>query len=151
VVILEGAKKAPVEELPYKYGEVMEVTCNVDDQTPERTAWILEQLLEHGALDAWLTPMTGKKNRLGTMITALVDPAQWTDVADWLLRNSSTFGVRYRSYQRLELLRMSETRNTPYGKVNYKMGYTTKGEKLKEKPEFDDLRQIWKDHPDFEG
>ncbi len=85
------------------------------------------------------------------MITALVDPAQWTDVADWLLRNSSTFGVRYRSYQRLELLRMSETRNTPYGKVNYKMGYTTEGEKLKEKPEFDDLRQIWIDHPDFEG
>lgn len=151
VVILEGEKKAPDEELPYKYGEVMEIVCNVDDQTPERTAWILEQLLELGAVDAWLTPLTGKKNRLGTMISALVEPSQWTDIADWLLRHSSTFGLRYRRYKRLELLRMSESRDTPHGKVNYKMGFTTEGEKLKEKPEFDDLRQIWKDHPDYEG
>jgi len=151
VVLLEGEVSDRAEALPYKYGEVVEIVCNVDDQTPERTAWILEQLMEQGALDAWLTPVTGKKNRLGTMISVLAESSSWGNLADWLLRNSSTFGVRYRPCKRLELLRMSETRTTGEHQLRYKMGYTVEGEKLKEKPEFDDLSDIWKTDPHFEG
>lgn len=151
VVLLEGAVSDRAEALPYKYGEVVELVCNVDDQSPERTAWILEQLMEQGALDVWLTPVTGKKNRLGTMISVLAELSTWGNLADWLLRNSSTFGVRYRSYKRLELLRMSETRTSGDHQLRYKMGYTVEGEKLKEKPEFEDLSDIWKTDPHFEG
>lgn len=151
VVLLEGDVSDREEALPFKYGEVVEIVCNVDDQTPERTAWILEQLFKQGALDAWMTAITGKKNRLGTMISVLAEPSAWGNLADWLLRNSSTFGVRYRSLKRLELLRMSETRSRGEYNIRYKMGFTVEGEKLKEKPEFDDLAEIWKKEPDFKG
>jgi hypothetical protein len=47
------------------------------------------------------------------------------------------------------LTRTTETRDTPRGPVRYSVGRTTEGEKVKEKPEFDDLAAVWKEDPDF--
>jgi len=48
-----GAAKST---LPYETDQVVEISCNVDDETAERTAWVMEQLMTLGALDAWLCP-----------------------------------------------------------------------------------------------
>jgi uncharacterized protein (DUF111 family) len=65
-------------------------------------------------------------------------------LSDFLLRESTTFGVRYARWDRLVLTREMETRQTANGPVTYKVGRTTEGEVLKEKPEFDDLTKSWK-------
>ena len=96
-----------------------------------------------GALDAWVRPVTGKKGRAGVELSVLASIDEWEKLADWLLRNSSTFGVRHRRWDRLKLARRFERRVTPQGELTYKVGLTTTGDVLKEKPEFEELRKLW--------
>jgi uncharacterized protein (DUF111 family) len=129
--------------LPYETDRVVEISCNLDDDTAERIAWLAAQLLQEEALDVWQTPIVGKKGRLATCITALAALEKWAQVADWLLRNSSTFGLRHRIWDRIKLARRFERRHTDRGDINYKVGLTTTGEPVKEKAEFEDTRKIW--------
>ena len=140
----------PEMSLPYRAGEIVEIRCNIDDQTGEQTGWLLEEIMKTGALDVSYSPVLGKKNRPAGILSVLTETEHWEEIADWLLRNSSTFGLRYRTWKKLELERTIEERETPHGTLRYKIGYTTDGEKLKEKPEFDDLARIWKAHPGFQ-
>lgn len=138
LVLIETTRQ-PSAALPYKQGNAVEIICNLDDQTPEKTAWAQQQLLKMGAWDVWVTPVTTKKNRLGIVLTVLTAPETLEKFADWILRNTSTFGLRYYYLNKLELEREIEERQTSGESIRYKIGYTTNGEKLKEKPEFDDL------------
>ncbi|MBI3557098.1 MAG: LarC family nickel insertion protein [Deltaproteobacteria bacterium] len=147
VTVLDDSGAAARAALPFETDEVVEICCNVDDETSERTAWTVEQLLELGALDAWVTPAVGKKGRVAMCLSVLAEPARWQELADWLLRSSSTFGLRHRRWDRLKLARRFETRDTAQGPVRYKVGLTTDGKVLKEKAEFEDLRAIWKKGP----
>jgi uncharacterized protein (TIGR00299 family) protein len=146
-VLLEGAK--PVGEacaepsLPYAADSVVEICCNVDDESPERTAWAAEQLLKAGALDVWTAPVTGKKGRAAVCISVLSGSSNWPRLADWMLRHTTTFGIRYRTWDRLKLERFTEMREVDGEPVAFKVGRTTEGEVLKEKPEFEDLRRTW--------
>lgn len=150
VALLEEAGEAQtLEGLPYERGTVVEIECNVDDQTGERSGWLIQRALEVGALDAWMTPVVGKKGRPALCFTLLTTPEAAPRIADWLLRHSSTFGLRYAARPRLMLSRSVEVRDTPRGKVRFSVGRTADGAKVKEKPEFDDVAEIWKDDPDF--
>jgi len=150
VLIEEGEASATLEGLPFETGTVIEIECNVDDQTGERSGWMIQKSLELGALDAWVTQVVGKKGRPALCFTLLARPAVAPRLADWLLRHGSTFGLRYSERKRLMLTRTQEVRDTPRGKVRFSVGRTTDGEKVKEKPEFDDLAEIWNEDPDFE-
>jgi uncharacterized protein (TIGR00299 family) protein len=141
VTLLEEAGAAG--GLPYERDRVWELACNIDDDTGERIGWLAEQLMARGALDAWISPVTGKKGRPAVVLSALAREDDWQALADWILRQSTTFGVRYRPWDRLKLSRRFERRETPLGPVSHKIGLTTAGEVLKEKPEFEDLRRGW--------
>jgi len=134
---------AATEPLPYETDKVVELVCNLDDDTAERTAWVAQRLLAHGSLEVWTLPGMGKKGRITVELHALSRPEDWRAHADWLLRNSSTFGLRHREWDRLKLARRFETRGTPLGEVTYKIGLTTSGEIVKEKAEFEDMRKHW--------
>ena len=149
IALLEGVAGSG-SALPYQTDEVVEIRCNVDDQTGERTAWLMEKAMSMGALDAWVTPVVGKKGRPAAEMTLLASPDQRDRLADFLLRNSTTFGVRSSTWDRLKLAREEEIRDTPKGPVSFKIGRTTDGETLKEKPEYEDLKKIWEENPDFE-
>ncbi len=148
IVLLDGAGGGPLPPLPYEQDQAVEIACNIDDDTPERVAWLAERLLHMGALDVWTTPATGKKGRAAVVLSVLAAPADWRPLADWLLRNSSTFGVRHRAWDRLKLVRRFEERATGLGRVTYKVGSTTDGTVLKEKAEFEDLRKAWDNPPE---
>ena len=51
--------------------------------------------------------------------------------------------MRHRTWDRLKLARRFESRATPAGPLTYKIGLTTDGSVLKEKPEFDEQRRHW--------
>jgi len=145
VMLVEAA--APMNgasgSLPYEVDTVIELVCNIDDETAERTAWVAEQLLAQGALDVWTAPVIGKKGRAAVELHALSEPSDWPSLADWLLRKSSTFGLRHRAWDRLKLARRFEKRRTPNGEMTYKVGLTTDGKAVKEKPEFEELKTYW--------
>ena len=122
---------------------VVEICFNIDDEPGERVAWIAEHLLEAGALDVWSTNVIGKKGRPTVQVSLLATAPQWPSLADWILRNTSTFGLRHRSWDRLKLERSYEVREVDGQKVKFKIGQTTAGDTIKEKPEYEDLRHVW--------
>ncbi len=124
---------------PYETDSVVEIVCNVDDDTGEHMAWMTEKLMEKGALDVWQTPATGKKGRVVVCLSVLTEETCWMDFADWILRNGTTFGVRYRKWDRLKLARRFEMRETENGTIKHKSGFTTDDEQIKEKPEYEDM------------
>jgi uncharacterized protein (DUF111 family) len=138
-----------VEALPYETDQVLEIRCNLDDQAGERTAWIVERALELGALDAWVEQVVGKKGRPTFCVVLLTAPEAGAMLADFLLQQTTTFGVRYARWDRLKLVRHFELRDTEMGPLTFKVGRTTDGETLKEKPEFEELKEIWEEDPDF--
>jgi hypothetical protein len=147
--VREFCGQGPTPSLPYLRDRVTEIHCNVDDQTGERTAWLMERALELGALDGWVTALLGKKGRPTQEMALLVKPEDRDRFVDFLLRHSTTLGVRFANWDRFKLVREEEIRKTAGGAVSYKIGKTTDGEILKEKPEYEDLKKIWEEDPDF--
>ncbi len=141
VALLES--KTLNQTLSYETDSVIEIACNIDDDTAEHIAWLTEKLLEKGALDVWQTHATGKKGRTLICLSVLVEENSWSDFADWILRHSTTFGVRYKKWERLKLVRRFEQRETEKGFVTYKIGSAVNGEVIKEKAEYEEVRKSW--------
>ena len=51
-----------------------ELCANIDDMTPEQTAYLAEKLMEAGALDTWQESVCMKKGRLAVKVCALCQP-----------------------------------------------------------------------------
>ena len=48
--------------------------ANLDDLNPQVFGYVMDRLLEEGALDAFGVPVQMKKNRPGTLLTVLCHP-----------------------------------------------------------------------------
>src|SRR5262249_49275210 len=101
---------------------VVELRANLDDTTPEVIGQLCQLLLDGGALDVFLTSVQTKKFRPGVLLTVLAEPPQLDALADIIFRNSTSFGLRYETLDRLKLSRRIESVQTPYGPVRVKIG-----------------------------
>ncbi|MBB6448711.1 hypothetical protein HNR44_000660 [Geomicrobium halophilum] len=115
--------------------------CQVDDMTGEALGYTMERLFEAGVLDAYYTPVHMKKNRPGTLITALVDTVHAEQVENCLLQETSTFGVRRTEAKRRPLNRRVDTLSTPLGEVRVKVGYD-KDKTYQTSLEYEDIKRI---------
>jgi uncharacterized protein (DUF111 family) len=79
---------------------VLLLEVNVDDATGETLAHTIGALLAAGAHDAWITPIVMKKGRPAHTISALADVALAVQVADALVAESGSLGVRGVRYER---------------------------------------------------
>jgi uncharacterized protein (TIGR00299 family) protein len=73
---------------------VVLLEVNVDDATGEVLAHTIGALLEHGAHDAWVTPIVMKKGRPAYTVSALADPSLADQLARVLTSETGSFGVR---------------------------------------------------------
>ena len=73
---------------------VWELSCNLDDMTPEDIAFAMERLLDAGALDVWTTPIGMKKNRPGIQLSVLSREDRKEELAQCLFRHTTTLGIR---------------------------------------------------------
>jgi len=113
---------------------------NIDDGSPEEIAHALERLLDKGALDAFVTPITMKKSRSASELTVLCRPTDTSRMIQLLLDKTSTFGVRTDTVRRAVLPRTRRKVDTPWGPVPVKIGRLDAREKIA--PEFDACRRI---------
>jgi pyridinium-3,5-bisthiocarboxylic acid mononucleotide nickel chelatase len=75
--------------------QVVVVEATVDDLDPRVWPAVLDALLAAGAVDAWHAPVLMKKGRPGSVLTALAPPAALDAVADAVLRETTTIGLRW--------------------------------------------------------
>jgi len=122
-------------------GEVMVVECEVDDLPGEGFGFLMDRLLDAGALDVYFTPVQMKKSRPGTLITLLCRQPQLEALAGQLLMESGSLGCRYHSASRFEAERTQIEVATPFGPVRVKRAWFA-GKPLAAAPEFEDCRRL---------
>ena len=121
--------------------ELVELQCHLDTASGEALGWLLDELLQRGAVDAFASPVTMKKGRPGVLLTALCDDARARPLCDLLLEESSSLGVRQHRVMRTALQRWQETRATPLGDVVFKVARLPSGIVVA-RPEDDELRRL---------
>ncbi len=113
------------------------IEANIDDSTPEVLGYAMERLLEGGALDVTITPLLMKKNRLGTMLSVIARPEDQERLAQIVLLETSTLGLRIHTAERRVQARSIIEVETPHGKVRVKVAASGAFA-----PEYEDCRRL---------
>jgi pyridinium-3,5-bisthiocarboxylic acid mononucleotide nickel chelatase len=122
-------------------GEELLLETNIDDMNPQFYEPLSERLFAAGALDVWLTPITMKKGRPATIVSAIVPEDRRDEVERALFVESTTIGVRATSVSRTRAPRRFETVTTRWGDVRLKLrGW--EGRVIAAMPEYDDCLQL---------
>jgi uncharacterized protein (TIGR00299 family) protein len=130
---------APIDDPHGGAVELLEST--VDDVTAEVLAYAADRLRAVGALDVWLTPALMKKGRPGHVLHVLARAAERAAVAETLMRETTTFGVRILPVDRVVLDERREAVEAAGGSVRVRLGYLA-GRLVTASPEFEDCRQV---------
>jgi uncharacterized protein (TIGR00299 family) protein len=120
--------------------QIVEVSCNVDDMTPEEIGFATEMLFEAGAVEVYTIPVGMKKSRPGTLICCMCRLDDREKILHQIFKHTTTIGVRENICNRYVLSREIEKIETPYGEVRLKRayGYDVNRHKL----EYDDIAGI---------
>lgn len=113
---------------------------NIDDMNSELFPFVIERLLAAGARDAWLTPVLMKKGRPAQIFSVLADRATRDALADLLLRETTTTGIRMMDVLRRSVPREIVTIDCVFGPVRVKV--VTRGEVRVHVPEYEECRRI---------
>ena len=113
------------------------IEANIDDSTPQVLAYALDRLMQAGALDASLQPITMKKGRPAVLLQVIARPQDRERLAALLFAETSTLGVRFyqaeRHVQERELVEVRTTHGPVRIKVSGTGGYA---------PEYEDCRKL---------
>ena len=122
---------------PGEHEEVLVLETHIDDMSPELFGFLMERLLEGGALDVAFSALQMKKNRPATRLTVIAKPEELEKLSGIILSESTAIGLRYYPAKRITLARSSEVRQSSLGPVQVKVlanGRVT--------PEFEACREI---------
>jgi uncharacterized protein (TIGR00299 family) protein len=125
----------------WRHEEMMVLETNIDDMNPQFYDHVMNRLFAAGARDVFLTPVQMKKNRPATLLTVICEPARRAELAEIILQETSTIGVRYYPVSRIVLRRESKQVQTRFGRVTVKLVDQPDGTK-RATPEYDDLKRI---------
>lgn len=120
--------------------EIVELSCNLDDMTPERIGFAMESLLAAGAVEVYTVPIGMKKCRPGILLCVICKAEKKEDIIHLIFKYTTTLGIRENISRRYTLSRKIESVTTPFGnlRVKYAKGYGI----TKSKYEYDDLARM---------
>jgi pyridinium-3,5-bisthiocarboxylic acid mononucleotide nickel chelatase len=119
--------------------------ANLDDLNPQVFGYVMDRLLEEGALDVFGVPVQMKKNRPGILLTVLCNAEKAGALTHLIFTETTTLGVRQREEARQILARRWENVCTPWGEVRIKIA-SMNGTMTNYAPEFEDCRRIAAEH-----
>ena len=114
---------------------------NIDDMNPQIYDYVMEKLFAQGALDVWFTHIQMKKNRPAVMLSVLAPGDAESRLAETVMRETSTLGIRVRPIFRHIAGRDIVEIDSTFGKVRVKVK-RFQGELLSISPEYDECRRI---------
>lgn len=117
--------------------QILELSCNLDDMSPEAVSYAVGLLLDAGALDVFTTPVYMKKNRPGLLLTCLCNLEEESRFSRLILTHTATRGIRIQPCYRRTLEAQFRKVRTVYGEITVKIstGYGLS----KFKPEYEDV------------
>jgi len=124
----------------YDEDELVTVETNIDDLNPELYPFVIEQLLDAGAHDAYLVPVIMKKGRPGILLSTLVNRGKLDSILKIVFSETTTLGVRIHHVERRKLPREEKEIETSLGRVKVKAVVFDGVERLV--PEFEECRRI---------
>ena len=150
-----GAGRRDLEAIPnllrLRLGErvsaserVLLIEANIDDMNPEVYGYLFDRLLEQGASDVYATPVLMKKGRPGNVLSVLAPAGRLDELAEIVLRETTTIGLRYYEVERRVLERQIRTVATPYGEVNVK--FSCLDGHRRAAPEYEDCARLAQQH-----
>lgn len=119
--------------------KLMILETNIDDMNPQFYAFVIDRLIKAGAREAFIQPIIMKKNRLGTLLTAICEEKIKNKLIEIIFDETTTFGVRVNRISRVCLDRKFKKIITRYGPINVKVG-KYKGKIKTISPEYEDCK-----------
>ena len=130
----------------HAHDEVVVLETNLDDVSGEVIGRAVEKLMEAGARDVSITPVFMKKNRPGQLISVIADKARSERLAELLMEETGTLGVREMPISRHISRRASGTVALEVGgkkfQVRVKRALGAVANSQGGKVEYEDLRRI---------
>jgi pyridinium-3,5-bisthiocarboxylic acid mononucleotide nickel chelatase len=122
-------------------GDHVVLEANIDDMTPELLAHAADALREAGALDVWMSQALMKKGRPGVVLHVLAAAADREHLADAIFAETTTFGLRVVSCDRLYAEEKRESVKIGKLKVGVRLSFVG-GRLASVSPEYEDVRRV---------
>ena len=116
------------------------VETNIDDMNPEIYPFVIEQLLSHGADDAFLIPIIMKKGRPGVLLSAITSRSKLDDITNVFFSQTSTLGIRMQHINRRKVVREQREIESKLGKIKVKVVKYNGKERFI--PEYEECRRL---------
>jgi uncharacterized protein (TIGR00299 family) protein len=117
------------------------VETNIDDMNPQFYDYVIEKLLAIEVLEVFITPILMKKNRPGHLLTIICPSEKLPFVTKFLLRETTTLGLRWHEEEREKSDREILIEETKYGKIRFKLA-RWEGRIVNLSPEYDDCKRL---------
>ncbi len=124
-----------------EFSDCVLIETNIDDMVPEVYGHVMERLFAAGALDVFFVPIFMKKNRPATLLSVIARAGDEATLAQLLLRETTTLGVRVQPLRRYQARRELHTVETSFGPVRVKVKLL-EGRPVGAAPEYEDCRRI---------
>ena len=120
--------------------KVVVIETNIDDMNPQFYDYLIEKLLAMEVLEVFITPILMKKNRPGHLLTIICPSEKLPLVTNFLLRETTTLGLRWHEEERAKTDREILTQKTKYGKIRFKLA-SWEGRVVNLSPEYEDCKR----------
>ncbi len=101
--------------------EVVLLSCNLDNSTPEQLGYAAGRLMQSGALDVAFEPLMMKKWRPGQMLLVVAPLDLEESLVRLIFELTGTIGIRRQKTQRHIMQREIQARSTALGQVRFKI------------------------------
>lgn len=118
------------------------IETDIDDMNPQLFEGASERCFAVGAVDVHLEALQMKKGRPGVKLVAIAPWEAKDRVIDAILRETTTFGVRYWPVERRILTRELIQRKTKRGTFTFKVGRDASGRIVKVVPEYESVKRL---------
>ena len=128
-------------ESTFKRERVSVIETNIDDMNPQFYDYVMEKLLAMEVLEVYITPILMKKNRPGHLLSVICSSEKLPSVTKFLLRETTTLGLRWHEEERAKADREILPLQTRYGKIRFKLA-RWEGRMVNLSPEYEDCKRL---------
>lgn len=128
-----------IENIDLSSDTVIKIEATIDDMNPQIFETLFEKLYNEGVKEAYIESVIAKKSRPAFVLNVLCLPEDFAKVRDVIFSFTSTFGLRYKEYNREKLNYKFVYKNTKLGQIRFRVSLSPF---RKETPEYEDCVKI---------